>query len=721
VNEAGWRQWREAEAAIGRGAALETAAAKLPPRQAAILRALDALDRGDRASIKAAAKATQDLDIGAVLDLVQADSDRIEPTAVRAALKRAGLANTPLPKLDLLRFYAAALARDYASVPPALTKASRQRLVLAATMMGLDRGYTWDHLGSDLSERSKRLAKMWAAAAGLARGHVGPLHGIVARVDPALAGKESNLDPTRWPAGERLRRKAPVGFDDLDSNTLERWLEAPLETRWDMGCQSEVETARQGPRDERRRLLGRLLVAIERVLREGRPHEAGPAVEAAIELVDRLAGLPAGDVLRFQLMQLLTRLFWWSSDPPPERLAAALWTLPVPFTLEERRHLAATLLAKIEPHSMDAEAVAEMLILHYQDPYQLDVPALRQLERHASSITPGQLQQGLREVAPWHRNLVLAAHAGAKGLEVDAFERALDAWLAPGAEVTPQLDRVRVATATHVVRSALDELLRSKSRARQESERLATAVTRWFAALEARALQVDIRSLAQGVALAAGLRRLARPGLEPARVAALVRERLATPTTPSDELTLDRARLALAIGDEAAAESGFRAVGRFLREAPKARAIELALRWCAGLQRAEEAGRDRILARWSKALDAWILQQPKSLLSSTALALAKAESELAEPLFDWALETIDDRDWTATWQALEGVMLQSFDFEGPDLGPEFEDMLAGDSDFQDALAKLQEMALGGLPPRPTPRRSGEGPGHRGPERGGKRG
>jgi len=713
VNEAGWKRWRAAEAALGNGAPLDKAAAELPPRQGAILRALDALERGDRASIKAAARATEDLDIGAVLDLVQAAPDDIDPTAVRAGLKRGGLTNTPLPKLDLLRRYAAALANDYATVPPALTKSSRDNLVLAATMMGLDRRSTAYRIGSHLVQRSQRLASLWAAATGIVRGHTGPLNEIAAAVDPLVAVKGAKLDPARWPTAQRLRGVTHASFEflGLEPNTLERWLQAPLETSWDIGCERDFGDQRRGPRDERRRLLGRLLVAIERVLRNGRPHEAIPAADAANMLVGGLSGLPAQATLQAQLALLLTRLTWWASDTPPKGLATVVWCMPVPLTTEERRHLAGKLLPAIRPNTDEGAAVAEMLVLVYQDPHQVDVESLGLLLRHARSITAVRLHQGLHAAAPWHRKLVLATHATATGDTAAAFEHAVDAWLAPGAEVTKHLDRARVATATHVVRFALEGILQSDSRSLSGSERISATAARWFAAIEARQIEVDIELLGRGVELAARPRHVARPELEQARIALLVRQRLASPTVPGEEFSLERARIALAIADEATAESGFRALGRHLREAPKERALASALRWCAGLQRDSGGTPNRTLERWQSALDAWLLQQPMDLLGNTALALAKAEPECAEPLLDWVGVTIDPDDWVPSLDSFEEYVGMHHS-----LRSEFEDMLSDEPGMQEAFEKLAEMALKGPPTRPLPQQHGRTQGREVPGR-----
>jgi len=702
VNTVGWQRWREAEAKLGTGAALETAAAKLPPRQAAILRALDALERGDRASIKAVAQATQDLDIGAVLDLVQAAPGDIDPTAVRAGLKRGGLTNAPLPTLDLLRHYSVALVdHGYSNVPAALTKAAQRSTALRAAMIGLSPGATAYTLGAELSKRSPRLTTLWAAAAGVMRGASGSLRQIVARIDPTLARKGVALDPARWPDVKALRGGAAAPFGGVEENTLERWLAAPLETRWDMGCQSEVDGVLQGPRDERRRLLGRLLAAIERVVREGLPHEALPAIDGARELVVGLSGLPAQELLLYHLSQLHLRLLWWADRGGPAEIAEALWRLPAPLTQDERRHLAATLLAAIGREPDDTTGVAEMLILHYQDPHQVAVEALSPLLRHARSVRPEQLREGLRDAAPWHRELVLAVHASATGLAVDAFERGVEAWLAPAAGITAQLDRARVAAAAYVMRIALHDNLRFDTHPRHHWERLATAASRWFDAVAAKTIEVDAKVLAACVELTKRSRHLGRAGLQQARIAALVRQWLATPSQPGAELSLERARLAISIGDEAVAEASFRALGRALREAPKERALTTALRWCAGLQLEDDEEPHPTLTRWQKALDAWVLQQPKALVASTALNFAGAEPELAQRLYDWALETIDDRDWATHWQALQAFMLRNVDF-----GPDFDSLLADQPGLEEALAKLHELALGGAPPGFTGRRRG---------------
>ena len=89
----------------------------------------------DRAALEELSSVAPGDDLRAVANLALSDPGAFDPTRTRAALKRMGVRNEPLPRLDLLRLACVAHNKQKPTRPQALANAARERPVLEGALL----------------------------------------------------------------------------------------------------------------------------------------------------------------------------------------------------------------------------------------------------------------------------------------------------------------------------------------------------------------------------------------------------------------------------------------------------------------------------------------------------------------------------------------------------------------------------------------------------------
>ena len=298
-----WAQWRTAEAAV-ETKGIDAAAETLPPKLAWLLRAIEAARKGDL-------KAFKELETDAEVDLLRlsvvgvasASPGSFDPTKVRATVKRAGLRNEPFPALDLVRLLTVAINGGKTTPSPALKGRLHERPVLTAAIAGLYPKFAPYRLDDELEERCPRFGPVYIAAL-VRHGVHADFHETIERYAPSIPRFGADEWPdigVRYRDGERvthLCRSCGAG--------LNRFLRSPLEEPWTYECADEVADAMNdaghGPE-----LLGKLLNALDDLVRAGRLTAARPIVEACRDLSHHVPNSQRA-ILRGQLEALDMRI-----------------------------------------------------------------------------------------------------------------------------------------------------------------------------------------------------------------------------------------------------------------------------------------------------------------------------------------------------------------------------------------------------------------------------
>lgn len=327
--------WLAADVALSKqdGAAIERAAAGLPPRLAVLLRCMAAIDLGEADGVAEAARAARaagQCDVAAVLDVLLADAETLDPTAVRKAAKAAALhADTQVAFLDLLRAFAARRTGSKSPMSAELREAKRHNYALeAAAWLFTQHIYQVD-VRVGLGLRLPRAGQLFPLA------------------QSAILGKE--IDASAWRGRFTVDLvhggiSAPPPTTDHDAQQIRRRLSG--QAIWDDAHDPSSTWLYHAPAPERRAWLGAILQAIQVRL----PAHGGDLtnlVHAAWHLAKEEPQLRD---LATQLMLLEDRLKWLQ-DPsePATKLLEDLWRArEAAFLPEERLYLAGELWPVLE-------------------------------------------------------------------------------------------------------------------------------------------------------------------------------------------------------------------------------------------------------------------------------------------------------------------------------------------------------------------------------------
>lgn len=391
--------WKHAESCVGDPDAIPAAAKTLAPKPAAILRAMEALDRGDTEQIRALADAlrTEHADVAAVLDVAIAPRGGAEPSLWRDAPETVEL---PLP--DLLEVFAAAREGLPVRPSPRLTEEAGYRPVLHAvfTLLTDDRSELYANpIVRTLMPRASEL--MLAARAQQMLGHTAE-----DRLRQWMGDLTLKLLPDRW----------PKITDERDPGDLDWWSRS--RAPWTAHHDATVSELLAGPETTRQAALGTILRRVRRDLPHGRLGRMARPVRAAVSLA-WCSEVP--DELKVQLgvLQLRVDHFDPEVQTSPMPLLLSLWSqsledaarVVVAEALLEapRAELPAAVLAEAS-----LRAVARTQTSEAAGEYLLDLCA---------RLPPQRLIDGLAEHgAPPHRARHIAAlHAASAGFATVAL------------------------------------------------------------------------------------------------------------------------------------------------------------------------------------------------------------------------------------------------------------------------------------------------------------
>lgn len=526
----------ELRAAEARLPELDPSVERMPARQGQILRAMAALDRGDRAGViaaAAAARAAGQHDLAWILDLLSAPAGSM-------GAPEAGLAG---PAPDLLGALATWRRGKAARGSDSLRRLATRRPVLRALLDVLGRRRQPTGTVRDLKDLSERAASV--AVAALAAGRR-------ARVDLAAELRRELPDC----AFDLSRYDAQPGGPGAPP-TLQRWLDDPA-TVWgrEQSLAAVQVLDRPGGSSE---LLSALLLAIHARLASGH----GPALLEPVRACRRLAARQRHAEQLVEQLDVLERRLAALFDP--RRALGPLltvWRRCVARPTRERLFIAGRVLdvllamvtADEDPPDelrLSVDLVA-YFILHTEDAAK----RARVLASFGWMFPPEAFNKLLERVDPAERVWLQA--------ELALTEERLDDVLAG---VVALAGAGQHSHANRLFRGVLAEF-----GAGARSPRFERAFERTLSALRVihpRVLDPDLLPLI--LALARDL----RSGVEAAR--ALVRDELAQPLPDGDRRAAQHLLAYHLLGDEAGAQEVMRRLGRWLRGADPDRADDLAL------------------------------------------------------------------------------------------------------------------------------------------------
>jgi hypothetical protein len=630
VSATGWAEWRVAER--GLAGDVDAAARTLPARQAWCLRALAALDAGDRAALEALMTTAPREELRAVAELALSEPGSIDPSRFRAHLKRIGVRNSPLPRLDLLRLACVAHNRERPSRPQKLADASRGRPALEAALMVLSPLFKPYKIEARLLERSQRLASYWAAGIGQ---HVAP-GAVRAFVRNQVAGVEP-LAEERWPDLEdphqaRGKRASPA--------SLAEFLRDPVGRPWSDACVQHVRVlCTRSERAQRLAALGGLLDAIDILIRESTPVAAIPAVAAALELAQASPEVAQRNVLFNQLLLLHMRLLW-SSGQLPEEMSEPLWRGLDGLSPEERAWCARLILESANGAPLPSTIAAEVLAFAIRGGADWEEEVLPWIFAHGGTLDVRRFQAALTVVP------------GPGGARARAQVHAAHRSTAEACRLAARMfERGAVEDATLVTMSVFGRELQHPARGRQERRLRQRG---WLEVARAAAAC----SPPPGAELVVGLITISAIHSGERQSDELLEcmkrcadRRLALPPEPDQRDLIHRLQLMTVIGLDERAQTEFREFGRWLRRSPAESAIPAALRVCAGLCADEEivAGYERDGEEppapggdprlpWLRSLTAWLDRHETGAVGRCAVALARDGSASARHLDTWYSE-----------------------------------------------------------------------------------
>ena len=330
--------WRGGEAALGRPRAVNRHAERLPRRLAWLLRALDAVHRGDRKEVgelhERLRKAGMD-DMAWILQVVLMRSPERDPTQIRLLAKQEGAdRHARLPFLDLLRALAVRAGGRRGARSQKLTQMKRGRPLLEIALELFHpprrtrdrRDGTFDAVlpWNKAAETSSRIREIFTMAWAV-QNRMGKVRQVV---QDCVGRLRLDWSPEMWP--------------DLNSkgrdSVLQEWL-ASDQTEWRKDLTRQIRGMHRRVGEER---LGAaihgLLRKVHDALQGERSYEALPIVLAAQELVERL---PRAASLQGPLRILELQLAWVHPhrDMPLECLVS-VWNVIQRRPIEEKRVVA---------------------------------------------------------------------------------------------------------------------------------------------------------------------------------------------------------------------------------------------------------------------------------------------------------------------------------------------------------------------------------------------
>lgn len=658
MSEAAWAHWRAAEEKLARDGGVDAAADDLPARQAWILRATAALERGDRGALEELRRTAPGAELEAVADLALSEPQAFDPSRWRAWLKRSGVPNAPLPRLDLLRLACVAHNREEPARPQGLARAARTRPVLDGALMVLSRRFRPYRIEASLLARSPRLASFWAAgiAQHLTNGSVREyVHDHMPEIEPLPLAPWPDLDEPF----DRSRR-AP-------SASLDGFLRDPRREPWSIACSRATRViATRGEPAQRLATIGALLDAIDILVRESAPLAAAPVVPAVTELVENSPEIRRREVLLGQLYLLDLRLAW-SSGNVPDELLEPVWRGVQHLPLPERTRCARSILERADGCSLPRRMLSEILALAIQSDADPQREVLPWLLLHGRDVDLHVFQASLRGAPAPGRERALGYLHAFFGSTVEACRLA-----------ARMLTRGSLEDATRVAITALAQRMEAPTRGRKERRLLDRALLELAHA-------VGKGSAPPGAEFFAGLLSAAGSLTDPAQGEELlsilrprIQECLALAPQAQHADLLSRLQLMTMLGLRDDAQAAFRDFGRWLRRAQPEEAVPGALRLCSGLCPDAEttSGYDRdaepSAARtepddprppWLRAITSWLDRQETATVGRHALDLAREDPATADGLARWFLE-VSALDSDDTWDTLcemsvsdEGVSL----------------------------------------------------------------
>jgi hypothetical protein len=587
--------WRVAEAALGH----DTPPPALPPALLAVWRAMDALDRGLAANLRALAD-----ELGAAYPDVAATL-RLVLAAPGGDLAHDDVPETiELPYRDVLALLDVGRTGVPAVPSARLETASRYRPVLHAFVRLCTDGRTDLYTNPIVAAFSPRADQLQAATRAV------QITGCTARarLGDRLTPDGLVLAPDRWP--------------DIDLPLVDGDLAVWSTTRipWTDGDDDAVQALLTQPEVDRRHALGLLLHRLQRDLPLGRLTGMVRPARAALRLAHSLDG-PSELVTQLGVLQL--RIERYDPDHPvrPATLFVHLWRDRARLRPEERVVVARALLDQARDHAEPADLHDAALILIAQ------TPSSDEAGEAALDLTmrwpPDVLLSGLAryEAAVLRKVHIAGLHAASAGF----FTQALAATRRLATEPAP--DEAAVGQLIQAIVSALAHQRDQSDRVAAGLRDLAPArlpLAVWGPAL----LDPDLRARIGDAALA------------------MLREIPTREQHPADRAT----RLVLD-GDP---RHAIRQLGRTLRGLSPPLAARLALRTLASLY-AWNPTQARALRL--APLTAWLLHDPTTLL------VARDELPRRGPLVvgavDWWLHVGQDQVDDEAWRDRLRVLLQA--------------------------------------------------------------
>ena len=449
--------WRRAEATIGRDRALERAAARLPARLGWLLRAIHALDGGDRervVALAAAAAAAGQGEVAAVLEVALADAAALDPTRLRRRAKQAGLgAGMALPYLDLLRLFAARRAGKRTSKSGAIKHLEGHRPVLRGVVHAAATTSSASYFRPLVRRLSPRAEQVICAARYL------EIHGYVSRDFLSMNYEKIlvDLDPTRWP-------DAAPGV-----NAVLAWGRG--EGAWPAGDSRVMVRA---PEATRRALAGAILRRLRSELEGGR---LLGLVEPASVLCALAGATPSLAALKPLAHTLHLKLEWLESpdEPPDELLVAAAARAPAGAPRGAIGRAAAKL--EVIPPALYGAAIFGAA----SAPALVEVPLrLEWVIDACGSIPRSVLEAALAGLDPWRRGWARLSIDRAKGQHLRALG-ALPALIPEAPSLVGPLE-------------LFQSLLLELNPGRRRSREVARAADAFIEALAARSLEPGLWS-----------------------------------------------------------------------------------------------------------------------------------------------------------------------------------------------------------------------------------
>lgn len=627
-----WTAWREAEERVERGEDLDATAAGLPARQAWILRALAALDSGDRDALVRIQSEAPAEELRAVAEIALSEPDSIDPTRFRAYLKAVGVTNDPFPALDLLRLACVAHNGEPPTRPPKLAKAARLSPTLEGALMVLSKKFTPRHMEDRLSERSGRLVSRWGHGVaqlwnrGTTREYLGQ---ELPDIEP--------LDDATWPdLDDRLQ--GPGG-----AVTLAQFLDDPLGREWSDLCYADVQVlCTRGARAARLTALGRVLDAIHALLARGSMPAAITVVHAALELTAASPEVRHREVLRSQLNLLHFRLLWWCDALEPELVEIA-WSGISDLSVEERAHAANLILDSGRPiPSSVAPQILAFALRGGADPEERVLPWIVE---NGESITARAFQSALSVTSERMRDYVLGHYHAEHGSTAEACRLA-----------GRMLGRGELEKGEEIAMSALLRQNTTPAAGRRERR---TRDQGWVAlASSLAACPEPPNADFLGVLISMAPRSTDAPAKVLEAVVERARARLLLPVKSDRGDVMPRLQLMLTLGLEQEAAEAFRAFGRWLRGGKTAETIPAALTACALLcaneevvQRLANGEEEGWMTAWLRAMTAWLDRHDTGEVARHALALARSGRAGAAALDHW-FEEVSDLENDDAWDGL---------------------------------------------------------------------